>query len=125
MNYEFRRLQKLAGIREMKIRNPTKIDPRTLKIGDQLRVVKEAYPVRDPDNPRAPRIAYCSTREECARRNNLPIDYIHSFADIGDIFIVDEIYPGVGVTLFCPETGDDIGPKSSLKLIEFGAFEYV
>jgi hypothetical protein len=112
----------------MKIGNPIKVDPRKLKKGDKLRVKKEVFPAMDPNNIAAPRI-YCNTREECARIINRPANYIHSFADVGDIYTVTDFVPGIDpsqpkIFLDCSETGDDIGPRTAIKLINFGAFEY-
>jgi hypothetical protein len=125
MNDEFRRLQELAGINEMKIENPIKIDPRRLKVGDKLRVKKEVYRTADPNNPYGPSL-YFNTAEEAdavePRGNRL------SYVDVGDIYTVvgtdfkDPDKPKI--YLECREIGDDIGPTTALRLIDFGVFEY-
>jgi hypothetical protein len=43
MNDEFKRLQELAGIKEMKVGNPIPVKFNDLKIGDKLRTVKNVY----------------------------------------------------------------------------------
>jgi hypothetical protein len=120
------RLQELAGINEMKIGNPIKVDPRRLKVGDKLRVKKEVYRVSDPENPRGPSL-YFNTAEEAnavePRGNRL------SYIDVGDVYIVTGFAPGIDpskpkIYLECREIGDDIGPTTALRLINFGVFEY-
>ena len=48
MNNEFKRLQELAGIKE---NNSNKLEYYKLKVGDKLRVVKEAYPYKQKHQP--------------------------------------------------------------------------
>jgi hypothetical protein len=43
MNDEFRRLQELAGIKEITIGNPVIVKPEDLKEGDKLRITKTVY----------------------------------------------------------------------------------
>jgi hypothetical protein len=109
----------------MKIGNPIKVDPRKLKKGDKLRVKKEVYRARDPQNP--VKTIYCNTKEECEAIDHRPNAF--SFVDVGDVYTVIDFVPGVDpsqpkIFLECRAIGDDIGPIIALKLINFGAFEY-
>lgn len=109
----------------MKIGNPIKVDPRRLKVGDKLRVKKEVYRATDPNNQRSS--VYFNTAEEAnalePRGNRL------SYVNIGDVYNVvgvdlrDPNKPKI--TMVCYEIGDEIGPTTALKLINFDVFEYV
>ena len=110
----------------MKVGNPIKVDPRRLNVGDKLRVKKEVYRAAGPNNPYGP-FLYFNTAEEAnavePRGNRL------SYVNIGDVYIVvgtdfkDPNKPKI--LLDCPEIGDDIGPTTALRLINFDVFEYV
>jgi hypothetical protein len=109
----------------MKIGNPIKIDPQRLKVGDKLRVKKEVYRATDPNNRYGPSI-YFNTAEEANALE--PRGTRLSYIDIGDVYVVTEIFHKsipIKIYLTCPETGDDIGPSTALRLINFGAFELV
>lgn len=106
----------------MKIGNPIKVDPSRLKVGDKLRVKKEAYRAKDPNDPYNP--VYCNTKEECEAVDPRPNAY--SLVNVGDVYTVTEIYPTltpIRIYLVCRETGEDIGPKTALDLINFEVFE--
>ena len=109
----------------MKINNPTQIDPRNLKIGDKLRVKKKVYRATDPNNQRFG--VYFNTAEEAnavePRGTRLP------YVNMGDVYNVtgvdfrDPNKPKI--VMICYEIGDEIGPTTALKLINFGVFELV
>jgi len=112
----------------MKINNPTHLDPKNLKIGDKLRVKKKVYRATDPNNRYGPSI-YVNTAEEAnalePRGNRLP------YVDLGDVYNVVEFETSADpskppkIYLVCYEIGDEIGPATALKLINFGVFELV
>jgi hypothetical protein len=111
----------------MKINNPTYLDPRNLKIGDKLRVKKKAYRVNNPNDPG--NSIYVNTEKEAndiePRGTRLP------YVNVGDVYDVVGFEanpskpPTPRIFLLCYELGDDIGPATALKLINFGVFEYV
>lgn len=110
----------------MKIGNPIKVDPSRLKVGDKLRVKKEVYRANNPDNPIGQSI-YCNTKAECDAIDPRPNSY--TFVDVGDVYTVIGYSPGVDpsqpkIYLECREIGDDIGPTTALRLINFGVFEF-
>jgi hypothetical protein len=115
MSDEFRRLQELAGIKEMRIGNPIPVKYDDLKIGDKLRVTKDVY--------------YLSKEETGTiyltldpGRNKL------QYTESGDIWRVESIGVFGQLQLKCIQgennLGDIISTIAVKKLIDLGAFRY-
>jgi hypothetical protein len=121
----FKHIRK-SEVKEIKIGNPIKVDPRRLKVGDNLRVKKEVYQVSDPKNPYGPSLYFNTAKEANAvepRGNRL------SYVNVGDIYTVTGFTLGIDpsnpyIFLECHETGGNIGSTTALRLINFGVFEY-
>jgi hypothetical protein len=124
MSNEFRRLQKLAGIREMQIINPLPVSLETIKEGDKLRVKNTVYQV---DN----KIISTSGREipvgsKYVSREQAPPD-TPPYVNEGDIYIVRGVSKVIPLynMLECIQgkyLEDQIPTGPAVKLINQGVF---
>jgi hypothetical protein len=126
MSDEFKRLQELAGIKEMRISNPVPVSLETIKEGDKLRVKNTVYQV---DN----KIRSTSGREitvgsKYVPREQAPPD-TPPYVNEGDIYIVrgvSKIIPLYNM-LECIQgkyLEDQIPTWPAVKLINQGIFTY-
>jgi len=122
MNNEFKRLQELAGIKEITIGNPLPL--KNLTVGDKLRVVKEVY-----NTPAAPNITIDSRvnmiqTTEPTPRSRVP-DYLWV---IGEVWRVEST-DGLGIMKCISDGGNynhinNINIEYTQNLIDMGVFKY-
>ena len=99
MNNEFKRMQELAGIKE---NTSNELDYYTLKVGDKLRVVKEAYPYRqklqptrfDTDNKTrySGFFFYTDNKKERNKKDSWSSQF-DSVVKLGDTYTITKVIP--------------------------------